>query len=60
MPRMSVEYHPPDEKGVTSLMYVGDDGLPAAPDYSRWWLLAGGLAVAAWLFGRAPRARRRR
>ena len=47
---MRIEYHPKAQSGVTELMYVGD--VPPAPNYKRWWLVAGGLLLAAWLLGR--------
>jgi hypothetical protein len=55
---MVIDYHPRAQKGVTQLMYVGDDGMVDHPSYPKWWLVAGGLLLAAWLMGRETRKRR--
>ncbi|HVO31350.1 MAG TPA: hypothetical protein VMV18_11455 [bacterium] len=52
---MQISYGKPTSKGVTQLMYVGDDGSSAtAPSY-RTWLVWAGLFAAGWWFGKKSR-----
>jgi hypothetical protein len=45
---MQVAYMPPSEKGVTTLMYIGDDGLDKATSDSRGAIKT--LAIIAALY----------
>ena len=42
---MKVSYHPSSERGVSQLMYVGDDGLPADAERERAQMIGLGLAA---------------
>ena len=51
---MQIDYRRPTSKGVTQLMYVGDDGLGldnALTGGSLWWLV-GAFAIGWWLGGK--------
>lgn len=48
---MKIERHPPMTRGVQTLMYVGDTPTEQ-PKETPWWLVVGGLLVAAWWVGK--------
>lgn len=53
---MRINYHRPTSKGVTQLMYVGDDGdglgaIGGFPTGPVWYWLAGAFAIG-WLLGK--------
>ena len=51
---MQIDYKRPTSKGVTQLMYVGDDAATTtlgSPGY-RWWLVAAGIFAVGWWFGK--------
>lgn len=50
---MQIDYRRPTSKGVTQLMYVGDDGMlegVLAPTPTWWWVA--GAFVAGWFLGK--------
>lgn len=51
---MQIDYHRPSSKGVTQLMYVGDDAATAVSGAGtyRWWLVVGGVFALGWWFGK--------
>lgn len=51
---MQIDYRRPTSKGVTQLMYVGDDGDGLGldtPTGTVWWWVLGAFA-AGWWFGK--------
>lgn len=56
---MQIDVHKGHPRGITQLMYVGDDGAALEqPSYGPWWALVGGFVLAAWLLERENRKRR--
>jgi len=45
---MQIAYAKPTSKGVTQLMYVGDDAIPTGPNYGAFAIIALGTLALFW------------